>query len=67
LNIIPILSRHGASIIERMLEAARVHAREIVEPTARDAGARSRQASRLALGDSGASGLHVDRGRTADA
>jgi uncharacterized protein YllA (UPF0747 family) len=67
LNIIPILTRHGSSIITRMLDAAGVHARGIVEPTSRTDGARAVASSRSALGDTGMSAQHVDRGRTADA
>jgi hypothetical protein len=67
LNIIPILTRHGSAIITRLLDAARVHARAIVEPAPRTDGARSATSSRSALGDSGMSAHHVDRGRTADA
>lgn len=65
LNIIPFLARHGRVVTDRMIAAARVHARALVgtERTAQ----RSHSASRVANSDSGMSASHIESTRTADA
>jgi hypothetical protein len=65
LNIIPFLARHGRVVTDRMIAAARVHARALVgtERTTE----RSQSASRVANSDSGMSASHIESTRTADA
>ena len=67
LNIIPIVARHGIVVIDRMLAAARPHARALVgaeSPADRQAD-RLRHTTRTALGDATPTGT-PEIGRAAD-
>ena len=67
LNILPFMARHGALIVDRMLAAARVHARGLVSDRAASVSQRANAATRASSGDSASAANRAESARTADA
>jgi len=68
LNFLPFLARHGAVITDRMIDAARTHARNLVaSDRATTASAAVQSASRPAGKESGMSTTRAESSRAADA
>ena len=67
LNILPFMARHGAVIVDRMLEGARVHARALVSERPASAPLREHTATRAASGEAATSANRAESARTADA
>ena len=66
LNILPFMARHGTMLVDRMIAAARVHARGIV--TERAAGApRQHTTARASGGEAATPANRAESARTADA
>ena len=68
LNMLPFLARHGSVITDRMIAAAREHARMLVgRDRERNASAAAQATRRTAGGDSDVGASRVESARTADA
>ena len=67
LNILPFMARHGAVIVDRMIAAARVHARGLVSERAANASQRVHATTRPSDGESATAANRVESARTADA
>jgi bacillithiol biosynthesis cysteine-adding enzyme BshC len=67
LNIIPFMARHGVMIVDRMIAAARIHARGLVSERVAGASQRAHTATRAASGDAATAANRAESARTADA
>jgi bacillithiol synthase len=67
LNMLPFMARHGAVIVDRMVAAARIHARSLVSERPASASPRSHVSTRTSSGDSATGANRAESARTADA
>ena len=67
LNILPFMARHGAMIVDRMIAAARVHARGLVSERAAGASPQPHTATRPSSGEAATAANRAESARTADA
>jgi len=67
LNILPFMARHGSMIVDRMIAAARTHARGLVSDRASSASQRAHAGTRTSSGDPATTANRAESARTADA